>query len=94
MTIKITPMYLFALLSIALIPSIEQTASAQVERINLANQTLLAGKVVEAMEIYDSIPPIAGSNQYTLAYNRGVALYRQGKMNLAKKCFLRIFHHR
>ena len=85
---KLTQTCFFALISIALIPSTEQTAFGQVEKINAANENLLAGKVDEAIDIYESIPPIAGGNQYTLAYNRGVALYRQGKMELAKNSFV------
>jgi len=71
---KLTQTCFLILISIALIPSMEQTAFAQVKKINAASENLLAGKVDEAIDIYESIPPLAGGNQYALAYNRGVAL--------------------
>ena len=65
----------------------QDTSVDSVQAINSATQNLAEGNIDEALQGYDSAAEISADN-YTLQYNRGIALYRQGKIEAAEQQFL------
>ncbi len=55
-------------------------------QINSANQALVDGKIDEALAQYDSTEQLMPGSPL-LAYNKGIALYRQGKVEQARQSF-------
>lgn len=61
-------------------------ANDDVAKINSANQLLVDGKLDDALAQYESIAQAMPVSPL-LAYNRGVALYRQGQVEQARQSF-------